>query len=170
MATLTRPLRTERGLSLTEVTVVMILGTMIMAGLVGFYLASQGLWLDASTQVITQREASLVASAVRDSVRNAGWARATSVPDSLHEQLALYKGRTDPVPYYYFWWSGGDSLVHAGPSVGGAGSGPMVLSRADRFQFSTSAASGPVAVRMDLRLRTANGATVEVGTFATCRN
>ena len=55
----------------------MILGTMIMAGLVGFYLSSQGMWLDASTQAITQREASLVAAAMRDSesarrsVRNA---------------------------------------------------------------------------------------------------
>ena len=39
----------EAGLTLTEVSVVMIIGTIIMAGLVGFYLASQGLWLDAST-------------------------------------------------------------------------------------------------------------------------
>ena len=58
-----------RGLTLTEVAVVMILGTMIMAGLVGFYLSSQGLWLDASTQAITQREATLVAAAMRDSIR-----------------------------------------------------------------------------------------------------
>src|SRR5262249_34679905 len=64
--------RNERGLTLTELAVVMILGTMIMAGLVGFYLSSQGLWLDASTQAITQREASLVATAVRDSLRKSG--------------------------------------------------------------------------------------------------
>ena len=33
--------RDERGLTLTEVAVVMVLGTLIMAGLVGFYLSSQ---------------------------------------------------------------------------------------------------------------------------------
>src|SRR5262249_32619505 len=39
--------RDERGLTLTELAVVMILGTMIMAGFVGFYLSSQGMWLDS---------------------------------------------------------------------------------------------------------------------------
>jgi len=162
VATVTRMHRPEAGLTLTEVAVVMIIGTMIMAGLVGFYLASQGLWLDASTQAITQREASLVASAIRDSVRSSAFALVSSAPDSLHEQLALYRKVGDPVPCYYFWWDAGDSLVHAGSTVGGAGSGPMVDSRAERFQL----ASTPRGVRMDLRLRTATGSTVEVGTFA----
>ena len=53
---MTSPHANERGMTLTEVAVVMILGTMIMAGMVGFYLSSQGLWLDASTQAITQRD------------------------------------------------------------------------------------------------------------------
>lgn len=166
MAALRRGTHPERGLTLTEVVVVMILGTLIMAGLVGFYLSSQGLWLDASTQAITQREASLVAAAVRDSVRKSGKAEVASVPDSLHQQLALYRSGTDTVPYYCFWWDAGDSLIHAGSSVGGAGSGPMVLSRADRFQISKSSS----AVRMDLRLRTANGSAIEVGTFAVFMN
>ena len=72
MGAVTPKRRSEAGLTLTEVAVVMIIGTMIMAALVGFYLASQGLWLDASTQAITQREATLVASAIRDKVRAAG--------------------------------------------------------------------------------------------------
>src|SRR5262249_57306890 len=111
VAALARALVRDRGLTLTEVAVVMILGTMIMAGLVGFYLSSQGLWLDASTQAITQREASLVASAVRDSVRAAAEAKVLSVPDSLHQQLALYRRKGDPVPSYYFWWDASDSLI-----------------------------------------------------------
>ena len=166
MAAVTGPARAERGFTLTEVAVVMILGTMIMAGLVGFYLSSQGVWLDASTQAITQREASLVAAAVRDSVRRCARAQATSVPDSLHQQLALFLRPGDATPYYYFWWDPADSLIHSGYQVGGAGSGPMVVSRADRFQVAASR----TAVRMDLRLRTASGGSVDAGTLAKYMN
>ena len=166
MATVNRARRGEAGLTLTEVTVVMIIGTMIMAGLVGFYLASQGLWLDASTQAITQREASLVASTIRDRVRAAGSATVSSVPDALHQQLALFGKAGDPVPSYYFWWDASDSLIHAGPTLGGANSGPMILSHAERFQVT---ATGQ-AVRVDLRLRSASGSAVEVGTFAVFMN
>jgi len=161
-----RTRRRERGLTLTEVTVVMILGTLITAGLVGFYLSSQGLWLDASTQAITQREASLVAAAIRDSVRRSAMAEVSLSPDSLHHQLALFKSASDPAPFYYFWWNPSDSLVHAGTSVGGAGSGPMGVSRAERFQFMES----NEAVRMDMRLRTANGGGVEMSAYAVFKN
>ena len=166
-----RARRDQAGLTLTEVAVVMIIGTMIMAGLVGFYLASQGLWLDASTQAITQREASLVASAIRDSVRAAGWADASSSPDVLHQQLTLYRKAGDPVPSYYFWWDPRDSLIHAGPTIGGSSSGPMIGSRADRFQVTSSTTnSGDRVVRVDLRLLSATGSAVEVGTFAVVMN
>ncbi len=158
--------RGERGLTLTEVTVVMILGTLITAGLVGFYLSSQGLWLDASTQAITQREASLVAAAIRDSVRRSGMAEVSLSPDSLHHQLALFKSDADPVPFYYFWWEPSDSLIHAGTSVGGPGSGPVGVSRAERFQFIES----DDAVHMDLRLRTANGGRVEMSAYSVFKN
>jgi len=166
VAAVKRARRGEAGLTLTEVAVVMIIGTMIMAGLVGFYLASQGLWLDASTQAITQREASLVASAIRDSVRASGSALASPVPDALHQQLALFRKAGDPVPSYYFWWDPSDSLIHAGPTIGPANSGPMIVSRAELFQVT---ATGQ-AVRVDLRLRSGAGSTVEVGTFAVFMN
>ena len=164
MAAVTPARRVDAGLTLTEVAVVMVIGTMIMAGLVGFYMASQGLWLDASTQVITQREASLVASAIRDSVRVANHAVASSVPDALHQQLALYRRADDTVPSYYFWWDPSDSLIHAGATIGG--SGPMVTSHADRFQVTSSGQS----VRVDLRLRSAAGTAVDVGTLAVFMN
>ena len=168
MGTVTARRRSETGLTLTEVAVVMIIGTMIMAALVGFYLASQGLWLDASTQAITQREATLVASAIRDKVRASGDARAFPVPDAFHQQLALYANATDPAPSYYFWWDPSDSLIHAGPTMGGATSGPMVTSVAERFQVT--AWSSTRAVRVDLRLRSATGNTVDVGTLAVYMN
>ena len=161
--------RDQRGLTLTEVAVVMILGSLITAGLVGFYLSSQGLWLDGSTQAITQREASLVASAVRDSVRRSGRAVASDSPDLQHMQLALYKSADetgDPTPYYYFYWNSGDSLIHAGPTIAGPGAGPIGSSRATRLQFVAS----EDGVRMDLRLLTATGNRVDMGAFAVFKN
>jgi len=166
VATVTRRLGDERGLTLTEVVVVMILGTMIMAGLVGFYLSSQGLWLDASTQAITQREASLVTAAMRDSIRKSGRAEVPASGDPLHEQLLLYKRATDTTPFYNFWWNPSDSLIYCGTSVGGQGSGPMIMSHADRFQLVSTNAS----VRVDLRLRSANGDIVEATAFAVMQN
>ena len=144
----------------------MILGTLIMAGLVGFYLSSQGLWLDASTQVITQREGTLVTAAICDSVRKSAWDRVSSSPDSLHQQLALFRKRGDSVPYYYFWWNASDSLIYSGTQVGGAGSGAMIVSQAERFQFQDS----PSAVRVEIRLRAAGGDLVEAAAFAVMQN
>jgi len=158
--------RHERGLTLTEVAVTMILGTMIMAGLVGFYLSSQGLWLDTSTQAITQREASMVSAAMRDSIRKSGRAEVSPAPDSLHEQLALFRKPGDLIPYYYFWWSSSDSLLYSGTSIGDPASGPMVVSHAERFQMNASAK----AVRVDMRLRTASGDAVESSAYAVMKN
>ena len=166
MATVTPPARDARGLTLTEVAVVMILGTMIMAALVGFYLSSQGLWLDASTQAITQREATLVAAAMRDSIRKSGRAEVPSTPDSLHEQLSLFRKPGDTVPYYNFWWNPDDSLIYCGTSIGGPGSGPMIVSHAERFQLVATKEN----VRLDMRLRSASGDIVEAGAFAVMQN
>ena len=163
---MTAPSRNARGLTLTEVAVVMFLGTMIMAGLVGFYLSSQGLWLDASTQAITQREATLVAAAMRDIIRKSGKAVAVASPDSLHQQLSLYRAGSDVVPYYNFWWNAADSLIYSGAAVGSPDSGPMIASKAERFQLVAT----PTGVRVDLRLRSANGGTVESGGFAVMQN
>ena len=153
-------------MTLTEVAVVMILGTMIMAGMVGFYLSSQGLWLDASTQAITQREASLVTAAIRDSVRKSGYAVRSLSPDSLHQHLALYKKATDATPYYCFWWNAGDSLLYSGISVNDPASGPMIVSHVERFQINNS----NLAVRADLRLRTASGDAIESSAYAVMKN
>jgi prepilin-type N-terminal cleavage/methylation domain-containing protein len=165
---MTRLLRGARGLTLTEVVVVMVIGTLIMAGIVGFYLSSQGVWLDSSTQVITQREASLIASAIRDSVRKSGKAIVSQVPDSLHCQLALYADESKATPSYYFWWNPGDSLIYSGTSIGGAGSGPMGVSRAEKFQFVAS--EEKKNVRMDMRLRTGSGEAVEMSAFVVIKN
>lgn len=168
MAPVSRLARRERGLTLTEVVVVMVIGTLIMAGIVGFYLSSQGVWLDSSTQVITQREASLIASAVRDSVRKAGKADVSYVPDVQHCQLALFENAESVTPFYYFWWNAADSLIYSGTKVSGANSGPMGVSRAERLRFVASNTGRNV--RMELRLLTASGESVEISAFAVFKN
>ena len=172
---MTPGIRDARGLTLTEVVVVMVIGTLIMAGIVGFYLSSQGVWLDSSTQVITQREASLIASAVRDSVRKSGFAVVSEVPDPLHCQLALYEREGAPAPFYYVWWNASDSLVYSGTALAGPGAGPMGTSRAARLQFAFEQVSAPGGavhknVRMDLRLLTASGEGVDMSAFAVLKN
>lgn len=164
MATVTR-LRDSRGLTLTEVTVVMLLGTMIMAGLVAFYLSSQGLWLEASTQAITQREATLLTAAMRDSIRQSGSALATPSPDAQHQQLSLFRPGSS-TPYYYFWWEPSDSLIHAGPTLVRGPSTAVVQSRADRLQLLAAAS----AVRVDVQLRSANGDRVDASAYAVMKN
>ncbi len=158
--------RDERGLTLTEVAVVMVLGTMIMTGVVGFYLSGQRLWLDASTQVITQREASLVVAAMRDSIRKSGKAEATPSPDAQHMQLSLYRLNGDATPYYYFWWSAADSLLYSGPSVGGPDAGAMIGSHVELFQAQATLTN----VHVDMHLRSASGERVESSVFAVMKN
>ena len=157
--------RDERGLTLTEVTVVMVLGTMIMAGMVAFYLSSQGLWLEASTQAITQREASLLTAAMRDSIRQSGSALVTPSPDALHQQLSLYRPGAS-TPYYYFWWEPSDSLIHAGPTLTRGPATAMIQSRAVRMQMLAAAS----AVRVDLQLHSANGDRVDASAYAVMKN
>ena len=102
---------------------------------------------------------------MRDRIRESSNAVATPSPDSLHQQLALYRNGST-TPYYYFWWEPTDSLIHSGTSVGGIGSGPMILSRAERFRLSASS----YAVRIDMRLRSASGDVIESGAYAVMKN
>src|SRR5262249_5071477 len=128
--------------------------------------------LDSSTQAIMQREASLVATAVRDMLRKSGKAVETASPDSLHEQLSLYRRESDAAPYYCFWWSATDSLIHSGTNVGAADAGPMIVSRAERFvvQVRQDAAGHTLGARVSLRLRSASGSAVETSTFVVTQN
>lgn len=156
----------ERGITLTEVAVTMIIGTMIMAGLVGFYMSSQAMWLDASTQAISQREATLVVETLRDSVRVSGKALVAASPDSLHQQLALFRTPASVTPYYYFYWNAADSLIYCGTTVGGDRAGPMIVSKAERFRLAATSDR----VEVNLRLRSASGQTVEYTSLAAMRN
>ena len=159
---MTHPLRSERGLTLTELAIVGVLATMVMVGLVGFYINSQATWTDGSTQAQTQREATVLLEVMADSVRNSSKAIVTDSPDSLHSMLHLYAfGQL--TEKYFFWWSASDSLVHSGTAISGAGDrGPVVNSKIEVFKLRTLDST---LVEMNLlRARTAGGQVVRTAT------
>jgi Tfp pilus assembly protein PilW len=156
----------ESGLTLTEVTIVAVIGLLVLLGLGGFYLNSQATWLDASSKAITQREATLVSEAITDSIRRCGSATAIPFPDADHGQVALCNwGET--TPHWYFWWDSRDSLIHQGANPATGDRGPMHSSRAERFRVVLNDSA---LVEIALRLRAATGQRVDLSTSSLLRN
>lgn len=160
-----RPLD-ERGLTLTEVTIVAAIGLLVLLGLGGFYLSSQATWLDASSQSITQREGTLIAHAVADRARTSRAAIVTPAPDADHAQVAFYSPTSGTTAEWCYWWNPADSLVHHGPDPVNDDRGALGASKVERFRVEADAAM----VRVWVRLRSATGQQVEVATRALMRN
>ena len=122
--------RDQRGLTLVEVTVAMVIASLVMVGLVGFYLSSQMTWLSASSQAVSQREGTLALEVMSDQIRAAVSATVVNDPDANHQQLTLTKVNGDPV---VFQWNSTDSLIHwSDPADRGA----LINTRVTRFQVS----------------------------------
>lgn len=156
----------ERGLTLTEITIVAAIGLLVLMGLGGFYLNSQATWLDASSKTITQREATLITEAITENVRLGAKATVIPVPDLDHGQVALYQFN-DPTPYWYYWWNPADSLIHQGPNPATDDRGAMHASKAERFRVVVNDSA---LVEVELRLRAATGQRVTLSTSAVLRN
>ena len=102
--------RNERGVTLTELTVVTVLATVVMLGLTGFYLSSQFTWMDGSAKAMAQREGTFLIETIRDSAHTA------FAYDVLGNQLSLYKiGETNTAFYVFRWDPDADSALLAGP-------------------------------------------------------
>jgi len=160
-----RPLD-ERGLTLTEVTIVAAIGLLVLLGLGGFYLNSQSTWLDASSQSITQREATLVTQAIADTALVSARAIATPVPDAEHGQVAFYRHDDLVTPSWCFWWDPTDSLVHQGPDPANDDRGALLASKVERFRITADASMVQVAIRV----RAGTGQRVEIATSSVMRN
>lgn len=156
----------ERGLTLTELVIVGILASLVMLGLVGFYMNSQGTWMDASAQAITQREATTLIESITTKVHEADSAGVVA----QNTQLELY-GPADEITavrplLHVFWWDrSGDSLVHGGPSVP-LDEGPSASSVCEQFLC----ASNDSLVDVNVVLRSAQGSKVELSTRAAFLN
>jgi Tfp pilus assembly protein PilW len=153
------------GLTLVEVTIVMVLATLVMMGMISFYISSQSTWIASSTQALAQRDATLLIETISDRVRAASLAEVQDDPDSLHQCLILRD--QDLNEFWRFWWT--DSLVHQGRGVNGADEnrGPVVASRVTRFQLDTL--TRLVEIRL-VELRAGDGRLVRMSSAAALYN
>jgi len=155
--------RATRGLTLIEVTIVMALSTLVVMGMISFYISSQSTWMAGSTQALAQRDATLLIEAVSDSVRRAFQAYVPPEPDTLHQTLILLDKNQNE--YCRFWWDADDSLVHVG--AGGPPGAPVVASRVTRFQLDTL--TRLVEIRL-VELRAGDGQLVRMSSAAALYN
>ena len=149
----------ERGITLMEVTVVGVLAAIVMLALTGFYINSQGTWMDASAQALTQREASLLMASISDSVH------ASASGTVSAGTLTLWYPPPLPTERCHFWLDAGDSLIHVGtPST--PDQGPIVNSVATRFDVAADTSWTTVSIA----LRSATGRVVGFSTGAAFYN
>jgi prepilin-type N-terminal cleavage/methylation domain-containing protein len=159
------PAAAQRGFTLAEVMAVMVIAAVISFGLVGFYLNSQATWVDASSQAMAQRDATLIVETIANRCRP--WARAeVQVASGLNDRLIV---RDDTnAEQERFYWDPADSLVHH--SVNGAATGPEVVdTRVERFSVRIDP-SGKLVFIDTLRVMSANGHTVQLSTGFALQN
>ena len=148
-------LRSERGLTLTELTVIGVLAIMVMLALTGFYLNAQRLWVEGSTQALAQRDATMLIEVLRARTHGAKEAAVDTADPEHHSLVLTYQGAA---PTVQFRWHSEDSRVHL--EVGADDQGAVVESPVDRFQLSTV---GNSLVELTLlEIRTTDGDTIRV--------
>jgi Tfp pilus assembly protein PilW len=152
-------LRNERGLTLIELTVVVVIATLVMVGMVGFYLTSQATWVEASGQAITQREGTSILERMTAHVRAGHHAMVSFGPSTI---LSIYDESSVEIARYSLE---ADSLLHehtpdtpGGPLVDRGGLGNSTVE-----QFSAIASDSVVTIPA-LHLRSSNGEVVEFST------
>jgi Tfp pilus assembly protein PilW len=155
-------------MTLTEVTVVFVLSAILMTGLVAFYLNSQMVWTDGSTQAIAQREVTLVLEAITRRARASNGVTVQNTPDARHVTIAISRpGVTSSDSLYFYWWSPVDSLLHEGMRNIGDDHGAMLTSKVVCFAASADTA----LLRIDtLTVKTAQGVHVTMSTAAAMQN
>jgi Tfp pilus assembly protein PilW len=168
---LTRPLGTpepERGVTLTELAIVLVLAGLVMLGISAFYFNSQEVWMQGSAQAIAQREASFAIERVRDVAHAASSALAdSSGGDPDHIRLVL----TDAdLTQHVFWCDDVSKQLHESVTPDGGPQtdlGPIASSRVARFLASTSP---EMVTNLSVELISAEGQTVSVSSAAALLN
>jgi Tfp pilus assembly protein PilW len=152
----------ERGVTLVEVVIVGVLAAIVMLALTGFYVNSQGTWIDSSSQAVTQREASLVLETLSDSVHVASKAQvdpATHTVILFGPDLVTERSR--------FWLNDADQRIHVGGGNPSVDQGPLETSRVTKFEVT---ANDSMVYVSPLELQTASNHAVTTSTAATMYN
>jgi prepilin-type N-terminal cleavage/methylation domain-containing protein len=143
----------SRGFTLIEVVLVMALAAVVTLGIVGFYLQSQAMWIESSSQALAQRDATTMIEAISDSARVADFAVVVPVTGSP-ENSELYLFKNSALVARFFWVPA-DSLVHFGYGIN-PDQGPLAPTVVERFTVSYD--PNRAIVNIDtLRVRTNNG-------------
>lgn len=139
------PVRGPSGVTLVELMVVIALASVVALGLLGFYLNSQATWIDASTKVLAQRDATLLASTIAS---RAHAAASIDTDPTAPEPTLILRDRNDE--FYRFWLESSDGLVHQAqkPSLD---DGAVVSTKVDSFVVSVNADTTIVHLRLKLR-------------------
>jgi len=154
-----------RGLTLIEVTIVMALSTLVVMGMISFYVSSQSTWIASSTQTLAQRDATLLIETISDRVRAAHTAQVIASPPGL--MLYDFDPVTPAIPVLrWCFWLRNDELVCQGPTLDDD-RGPVVASRVARFQLETSPSL--VEIRL-VELRAGDGQLVRMSSAAALYN
>jgi hypothetical protein len=134
---------------------------------VGFYMTSQAVWMEGSSQAITQRDATLLVAAMTENVRRAARAVTVDDPDMQHQTLYLYSDKNaTTLPFRCYYWK--DSRVYFGSDQPRTGDTLVVVSPVDRFQLGTV---DTTLVLMDLiELPTSKGMPVRLASAAALYN
>jgi len=156
--------RMQKGVTLVEVTIVLALATLVVMGMISFYISSQSTWMAGSTQALAQRDATLLIEAISERVRESSVAMTYDSPDPDHQGLLLWDANQEPL--WRFWWDPSDSLVHQGPKVG-QDRGPVVASRVTRIRLEAL----PHLLEMRLvEVRSGDGRLVRMSSAAALYN
>jgi len=151
----------ERGITLVEVTVVGVLAAIVMMALTGFYVNSQGNWIDSSAQAVTQREATFVLETISDSVHVAS----SATVNSGTQTLILFN--VSGVERSRFWLEPSDQRIHVGSGNPSVDQGPLATSRVTQFELTANDSMVFVA---PLEMQTASNHAVPMAISATMYN
>lgn len=151
-------LRSERGLTLTELMIVGILAVLVMLSLTGFYFNAQRMWLQGSTQAMTQREATLLMDVMGSAVHQS-WGAVVDQSDSSFHRLSLYADKNAALPWVEFAVDGTDHRVHR---YQGGSDESVIDSEALRFHVETQDSN--LVVLQLAELKSQEGDVVRVST------
>jgi hypothetical protein len=139
--------------------VVTVLAGVVTLGLVTFYLNSQIMWTESSTQALAQRDATFLLEVMRDSTRNAASAQVVNPADPNH--LVIFYDRNNN-ELNRFFWNAADSCVHYG-TPDNLDHGAVVRTTVERFRASIDPVVGLVTID-SLTMRSTAGGRITLST------